>query len=862
MSVVIQTNKYQFWQKLATAILLFVFIFNFAAIDFALAGDAAPPLIVQNSNAAAKSVLDNAATGFLADTFLKGLNAILTASLIFLAKLVAWTGLFFDSVLLVNMSGFQDDIALINSGWTISRDVANIFFILILLVIAIATILRFETYNAKRLLPKLITVALLINFSLTFGFMIIDFGNFLAQGFYEAVGLDPALKTTGVVRMQQIFNIKAAEGSSTLNWTLGGVLGGAAVCLTASTIAAATGGAGAAAVPFACSGTVMVLGGAISGLSLWRFFSSKADLEASINYFSSVLIANIMAITLVFVFVFGGVLLLIRYATLVILLILAPIAYVAYILPDTEGRIWKKWWDTFLNNVFFFPAFMFLLYIGLTIGSAYLLKPLVGGVSNPGFLTNLVIIEVFLIGALLISRQMGIYAAGAVINMANKGRQYATGYTGALALRNTTGRIGEALGRQEWVKGNYYASRAAKGMAGYSGKGIFAKPGASRSEITSKRAEFDVAATRSKAASKQPGDFMAYTNMASKEKYVEDTLKNPKTLDEFMKNSDDNAKGEFVRVARLKGGVGGEKAFNDAKRRHQLRGLKGEDLAKHFNRADQTNDGRAEDFKAMEAGQIADLLDTQSGDEQKLKTITDTVASKFEPEKQEKFYRAAMTGSSVDTAEKVYKHVPEQMRREFALRNTERTNAIFNKMKQSGNNDADLILDDIKKSGAEERYTNAGNPNRKNWMNRLGKKAELDELEKEEKEIKETREVEKEFKKTQTELNKRALAQGKGGGTSGGGAGVGGGAPPPPMPPTRPPSAEEIMLNQYKTEKQNYINRLHSIEQEFRSNARDIGDRTPDIIKIENKLKDERNAINTSLKDIEAKINRLGGEKS
>jgi len=52
-------------------------------------------------------------------------------------------------------------VSIVTIGWTITRDLANYCFLfLILLVIAIATILRVETYGMKALLPKLIIAAL------------------------------------------------------------------------------------------------------------------------------------------------------------------------------------------------------------------------------------------------------------------------------------------------------------------------------------------------------------------------------------------------------------------------------------------------------------------------------------------------------------------------------------------------------------------------------------------------------------------------------------------------------------------------------------------------------------------------------
>ena len=53
----------------------------------------------------------------------------------------------------------------VHQGWIIVRDIFNMFFILVLIVIALATILRREEYGWRKLLLRLIIVALLVNFS-------------------------------------------------------------------------------------------------------------------------------------------------------------------------------------------------------------------------------------------------------------------------------------------------------------------------------------------------------------------------------------------------------------------------------------------------------------------------------------------------------------------------------------------------------------------------------------------------------------------------------------------------------------------------------------------------------------------------
>ena len=52
-------------------------------------------------------------------------------------------------------------------GWTVVRDVANMFFIVGLLVISFGTVFRIQEYRYNNLLSRLIIMAVLINFSKT-----------------------------------------------------------------------------------------------------------------------------------------------------------------------------------------------------------------------------------------------------------------------------------------------------------------------------------------------------------------------------------------------------------------------------------------------------------------------------------------------------------------------------------------------------------------------------------------------------------------------------------------------------------------------------------------------------------------------
>jgi len=72
---------------------------------------------------------------------------------------------------------------IVDAGWGILRDISNMFFILVMIVIGLAAILRIEKYDYRHLLVEVIIMAILVNFSKVIAVTIIDFSNFLVQLF-------------------------------------------------------------------------------------------------------------------------------------------------------------------------------------------------------------------------------------------------------------------------------------------------------------------------------------------------------------------------------------------------------------------------------------------------------------------------------------------------------------------------------------------------------------------------------------------------------------------------------------------------------------------------------------------------------
>ena len=90
--------------------------------------------------------------------------------------------------LIVKVSQFND---IINSyyvvqGWIVLRDLVNMFFVLGLLFIAFVTVLKIEKYQWQKLLPKLLIMAIVVNFSRTICGLIIDFFQVMMFTFVNA----------------------------------------------------------------------------------------------------------------------------------------------------------------------------------------------------------------------------------------------------------------------------------------------------------------------------------------------------------------------------------------------------------------------------------------------------------------------------------------------------------------------------------------------------------------------------------------------------------------------------------------------------------------------------------------------------
>ena len=99
------------------------------------------------------------------------------------ANIVRFAGHILDYFVYYSTNSTSYDNVFINKGWGAVRDVANIFFIVTLLYIAIKTVLSLDSSGSKKMISYVVIIALVINFSLFTTKVVIDASNILAKYF-------------------------------------------------------------------------------------------------------------------------------------------------------------------------------------------------------------------------------------------------------------------------------------------------------------------------------------------------------------------------------------------------------------------------------------------------------------------------------------------------------------------------------------------------------------------------------------------------------------------------------------------------------------------------------------------------------
>ncbi len=205
--------------------------------------------------------------------------------------------------------------------WSIFRDFTNVVFVIFFLIIIYSQVtgIGISNYGIKKLLPKIIVSAILINLSYIICAALVDVSNIAGASLREIfTNVEQSITPTGIVA-------SAAEGATQIDFggILAGLTGGA---LIAGLAVGATGGLGALFISL----IPVLLGAAVA---------------VGIAYLTVAL----------------------RQAFVYILIMVSPLAFVCMLLPNTESWF-DKWKKSLTQMLIFYPTFAVLFGASSLVG--------------------------------------------------------------------------------------------------------------------------------------------------------------------------------------------------------------------------------------------------------------------------------------------------------------------------------------------------------------------------------------------------------------------------------------------------------------------------------------------------------------
>ena len=287
-----------------------------------------------------------------------------------------------------NFLNIKSDQLFSNSGkgqeafkhWVTFRDIANIFFVIMIAIIIFSQVtgVGISNYGIKKMLPKIIIYAILVNISWYIVVIAIDISNIVGSTLFKWLSNDGNWN----------FSSDVQKETSPVEGILTGT--------------AATGALIAAGV------TAALVGGA----TILLFIVSAA-------------LAVVMTVFI----------LMIREAAVIVLVVTSPLAFVAGLLPNTEG-IFKKWIKLTKNMLMIYPI------CSLIVGGALFVSNLLYGVVDDPLLK-------IIYGVLPI---LSLFAIIAVIKTVLSFIDGLTGGNLRGAIDKMSGRINTAGQNSNWAK--------------------------------------------------------------------------------------------------------------------------------------------------------------------------------------------------------------------------------------------------------------------------------------------------------------------------------------------------------------------------------------------------------------------------
>lgn len=258
---------------------------------------------------------------------------------------------FFELATIVSLNGPTYAAKIIADAWVIIRDVANMAFIFILIYIAFATILGTSGIETNKLLIRVVIVALLVNFSFFVSRVVIDAGNLLGLTFYSQI-----------VKEYNFDKSRAAivSGQRTINQSRTGNISVFGIQLVEAR---------------SLTGAIM------RGVQLQNLLNNDAFIKwirSDATGFFDILITlsflflmmGAMLAILAYAFFAAALKFVVRVVALWFVIILSPLGFVSWILPQTQQYA-KKWWSYLIRYSMYPAAFMFIFFVLAKIMKAF-----------------------------------------------------------------------------------------------------------------------------------------------------------------------------------------------------------------------------------------------------------------------------------------------------------------------------------------------------------------------------------------------------------------------------------------------------------------------------------------------------------
>jgi hypothetical protein len=328
--------------------------------------------------------------------------------------MMAMAGILDLSIQFTINSEIYRSVSAIQVGWTAVRDLANMFFIFVLLFIAIQTILGMGGSNAKRWVAHLVIAALLINFSLFFTQVVVDAGNILAVGFWNKMKVQAGPNASSSAAAFFIEGFKMQTNFDTLK--------------------------------NAASNEKIEIG----------------KVQKIQIYLGGMFVQFVAG----YVFLAGAIMMIIRSVTLMVLMIASPFAFLGFALPKGGGFA-SRWLDRLIGATFLAPAFIFMLYIdSLIIRGTEVLRvtgadqdkfalAFIGSTQNFAVIYNFLLMIILLLASLKVASEVGSGVGASAGSWAKRAIGTGGGFAlagAALASRQTLGRGANALRQNEKIQ--------------------------------------------------------------------------------------------------------------------------------------------------------------------------------------------------------------------------------------------------------------------------------------------------------------------------------------------------------------------------------------------------------------------------